>query len=130
MADQRSEDRSKRPASRRVADELRSAIESGVYPVGTALPGYRQLATRYGVAVNTAMAAVRLLREEGLVDHRPNAGNYVRDRRAQPAAEQDLGALRAELAELQRQLRQAGVNLAAIEQRLSEVVVRLRALEG
>ncbi|HEX3785041.1 MAG TPA: winged helix-turn-helix domain-containing protein [Pseudonocardiaceae bacterium] len=127
MADER-DDEDKRPASRRVADQLRSAIESGVYQVGEPLPPLRQLAELHHVAVNTAMAAVRILTEEGYINSKPNAANYVRDPRSVVDSEQELRRLRAELGELRSQVRQAGGNLAAIEERLSglsEVVTRL-----
>lgn len=130
VVDQLSEDRDKRPASRRVADELRSQIASGRYPVGSALPSYRQLASEYHVAVNTAMAAVHTLRDEGLVVGKSNAAAYVRNRANQADAEHELRALRAELGELRGRLRQAGTNLTAIDDRLSDVMARLRALGG
>ena len=130
VADQLSEDQDKRPARRRVADELRSQIVSGRYPAGTALPPYRQLAAEYKVAVNTAMAAVHTLRDEGLVVRRPNAAAYVCDRGEQADTEHELRALRAELGDLREQLRHAGANLAAIDDRLSDVMARLRAIEG
>jgi DNA-binding transcriptional regulator YhcF (GntR family) len=128
--DQLSEDQDRRPASRRVADELRAQIASGRYPAGSALPSYRQLAAEHEVAVNTAMAAVHTLRDEGLVVSKPNAGAYVRDRANQADTEHELRVLRAELGELQVQLRQAGANLTAVGDRLSDVMARLRALEG
>ena len=130
MADQLTEDRDKRPASRRVADELRSQIESGRYPAGTALPPYRQLAAEYKVAVNTAMAAVNSLRDEGLVMRRPNAAAYVCDRGGQADTEHELRALRAELGDLRERLRLAGTNLATIDDQLSDVMARLRAIGG
>lgn len=130
MADELSEDQDKRPASRRVADELRSQIASGHYPAGAVLPPYRQLAAEYKVAVNTAMAAVHTLRDEGLVVRKPNAAAYVCDRSNQVDTEHELRALRAELGELRERLRHAGANLAAIDDRLSDVMSRLRALEG
>jgi DNA-binding GntR family transcriptional regulator len=114
-----------------VADELRSQIVSGRYPAGTALPPYRQLAAEYKVAVNTAMAAVHSLRDEGLVVRRPNAAAYVCDRGEQADTEQELlRALRAELGELREGLRHAGANLAAIDDRLSDVIARLTAIGG
>lgn len=130
VVDESSNEDDKRPASRRIADELRSAIVSGTYPMGTALPPYRQIAADYHVAVNTAMAAVRLLRDEGLVTGKPNAANYVRDQANDNDAEHELRALRAELRDLQTQVRQAGSHLAIVEARLSEVVARLSSLES
>ncbi len=130
VVDQLSEDQDRRPASRRVADELRSQIASGRYPAGSALPSYRQLAAEYDVAVNTAMAAVHTLRDEGLVMSKPNAAAYVCDRASQADTEHELRALRAEVGELRGLLRQAGANLTAIDDRLSDVMARLRALGG
>jgi hypothetical protein len=75
------------------------------------------------------MAAVRLLRDEGYVTHRPNARAYVRDRTGAVDAAHEIRALRVELGELRSQVRQTGANLDAIDERLSEVVVRLSALE-
>lgn len=131
MADQGDEDDGKRFASRRVADELKAGIEGGSYKVGAALPPYRQIATEHGVAVNTAMAAVRLLVDEGYVTSKPNASSYVRDRTNQSDPEQELRALRAELGELRSQVRQTGGQLAEIEARLStlsDVAARLEDL--
>jgi DNA-binding GntR family transcriptional regulator len=129
VAGQADEDDSKRFASRRVANELRAAIEAGTYPVGAALPPYRQLAAEHGVAVNTAMAAVRLLVDEGFVTSRPNAGNYVRDRTNKADPELELRALRTELGELRGQVRQAGGQLDAIDARLSELAETVARLE-
>jgi DNA-binding GntR family transcriptional regulator len=131
VVDQGEDDDGKRFASRRVADELKAKIEAGAYEVGTPLPPYRQIAAHHGVAVNTAMAAVRLLAEEGYVTSKPNAGSYVRDRTNRADPEQELRALRAELGELRSQVRQTGGQLAAIEARLSalsDVAARLEDL--
>jgi DNA-binding FadR family transcriptional regulator len=127
--DQQGEDPDQRVASRVVADALRAEIDAGVFKVGDALPTSRQLAQEYGVARNTAMAAVRVLRDEGLVTDRPNARAVVRDRKGQANRQHELRALRAELGDLRSQIRQAGANLAAVDDRLSEVVARLSALE-
>ena len=128
MADQRETDEDSRRTSRRIADELGSAIEAGTYPVGTALPPVRTLAVDFGAAVNTALAALRLLVDEGYVIHKSNAGYHVRDRSAQHDAGQELRTIRAELGELRTQVREASGNLAGIESRLSalsDVVARL-----
>lgn len=130
MADQREADEDSRRTSRRIADALGSAIEAGTYPVGAPLPPVRTLAVDHGAAVNTALAALRLLVDEGYVIHRPNAGYHVRDRSAQADAGQELRTLRAELGELRNQVREASGNLAEIESRLSalsDVVARLES---
>lgn len=130
MSDQLGEDPDRQRARLRVASDLRAAIESGRYAAGSALPPYRQLARTYGVAVNTAMAAVRILRDEGLITSKPNAGAYVRDRADPVDTEQELRSLRAELSYLRTRVHAAGADLTAIEDRLTEVVARLSALDG
>ncbi|MGH3844262.1 MAG: GntR family transcriptional regulator [Pseudonocardiaceae bacterium] len=130
MVDKFSEDEDKRPASRRVADELRSQIASGRYPAGSALPPYRQLAAEYDVAVNTAMAAVHSLRDEGLVVSKPNAASYVLDRPNQADTEHELRVLRVELGQVRGRLRHLGTNLTEIDDRLTDAMTRLRALGG
>lgn len=122
------EDQDQRLASRRVADALREKIMTGELAVGTYLPTFADLATTYEVAKNTAIAAVRILREEGLVNHRPNARASVRNRQETIDTSEELRRLRVELADLQTQVRQAGVTLASVEGRISEVVSRLSAL--
>lgn len=115
--------------SRRVADALRAEIESGAWPVGEPLPPYRQIAAEHSVATNTAMAAVRLLVDEGLVTPRPNATGVVRDRSEDRAPHEELQALRIELADLRSDVRAAGASLATVESRLAAVADRLRRLE-
>jgi DNA-binding GntR family transcriptional regulator len=128
VADQREADEDSRRTSRRIADVLSSAIEAGTYPVGTALPPVRTLAVEHGAAVNTALAALRLLVDEGYVVHRANAGYHVRDRSGESDATHELRTLRAELGELRNRVREASSDLADIESRLSalsDVVARL-----
>jgi len=68
----------RRPPSRRIADELRHAIESGEIGPGEQLPSERELAQRFGAARNTAREAVRLLAEDGLVLAEYGRGVFVR----------------------------------------------------
>ncbi|MFF3059396.1 GntR family transcriptional regulator [Streptomyces sp. NPDC057909] len=72
---------SQQPASRRIAEALRSAIESGELRAGDKLPSERALAEQYGAARNTAREAVRLLSEQGLVTARHGRGVFVREPR-------------------------------------------------
>ncbi|WP_432976454.1 GntR family transcriptional regulator [Dactylosporangium sp. CA-233914] len=51
---------------RLIADVLRERVLSGAYVVGQALPGADQLAREFGVGRDTALKAVRLLRNEGI----------------------------------------------------------------
>jgi DNA-binding GntR family transcriptional regulator len=90
----------------------------------------RTLAVEYEAAVNTVLAALRLLVDEGYVVHRANAGYHVRDRSVESDAGQELRNLRAELGELRHQVREASGSLAGIESRLSvlsDVVARLES---
>ncbi len=70
---------SQQPASRRIAEDLRTAIESGQLAPGDKLPSERALAEQYGTARNTAREAVRLLAEQGLVTARHGRGVFVRE---------------------------------------------------
>jgi GntR family transcriptional regulator len=76
MAAEKPEDR--RPASRRVADELRDAIDRGDLAAGARLPSERDLAEEHGIARNTAREAIRLLSDEGLVMAEHGRGVFVR----------------------------------------------------
>ncbi|MFI8513948.1 GntR family transcriptional regulator [Streptomyces sp. NPDC085460] len=67
------------PASRRIAEDLRTAIESGQLAPGDKLPSERTLAEQYGAARNTAREAIRLLAEQGLVTAKHGRGVFVRE---------------------------------------------------
>ncbi|HEY9411201.1 MAG TPA: GntR family transcriptional regulator [Jiangellaceae bacterium] len=69
-----------RSPSRQIADDLRTAIESGEIPAGGKLPSERELVEKYGIAPQTARQAVALLKTEGLVDGQPGRGVFVRER--------------------------------------------------
>jgi DNA-binding GntR family transcriptional regulator len=67
-----------RPTYLVVADRLRGRIASGEFAVGSKLPAGKELAEEYGVAPNTVLAAVRALREEGVVFSQQGRGTFVR----------------------------------------------------
>lgn len=80
-------------AYERIADAVRSAIESGALPPGAPLPSAKTLMARHGVrSQETALKALRLLETEGyvtiqhrvgaVVRQRPNVQMIVRDRHA------------------------------------------------
>jgi GntR family transcriptional regulator len=62
----------------RVAAELRREILDGSRPPRERLPSRSELARRFGVGQNVAIAAVRVLMAEGLVEGRAGSGVYVR----------------------------------------------------
>jgi GntR family transcriptional regulator len=64
-----------------VADHIAARIEAGELPPGARLPGERDLATEYGVALMTARRALRALRERGLVRTLPSKGTFITKRR-------------------------------------------------
>lgn len=68
----------RRQPSRRIAAELRTAIDGGELPPGAKLPSERELAQRYGAARNTAREVIRLLSDEGLVRAEHGRGVFVR----------------------------------------------------
>jgi GntR family transcriptional regulator len=63
--------------SRRIAADLRTAIEAGELTAGQKLPSERDLAAQYGTARNTAREAIRLLEAAGLVDVEQGRGVFV-----------------------------------------------------
>ena len=118
MADQAAEQDDGQLGSQRVANELRTRIKAGEWDPGDQLPTYRQLAADFGVAVNTAMAGVRILRDEGLVTSRPHARPVV----SQPGeVSADAATLRSELDELRTRARRTSGEMAEIVRRLDHV---------
>lgn len=63
----------------RIADDLMAAIAAGDYQPGDRLPGENVLARDYGVAVMTARAALRVLRNQGQAEARRGAGVFVQE---------------------------------------------------
>ncbi|MBN6052696.1 winged helix-turn-helix transcriptional regulator, partial [Nonomuraea sp. RK-328] len=108
-----------------IADELKREIEQGVYAPGDKLKSVRELEAEYGVARNTASAAIRQLQALGLVEVRAGSGAYVRHRNQDVSLSEDLPRLRAELAEVQNQVRRTKVALSKAERALGEIVERL-----
>jgi DNA-binding GntR family transcriptional regulator len=61
-----------------IADDLRRRIGSGELGPGVRMESTRKLATRYGVAAMTIHQAVRVLRDEGLVQSWQGRGTFIR----------------------------------------------------
>jgi DNA-binding GntR family transcriptional regulator len=66
------------PRYRRIAAELRAAINRGDLRPGDALPSEAALMERYGVARGTARQALADLEGAGLVESQHGRGRYVR----------------------------------------------------
>ncbi|WP_043623644.1 winged helix-turn-helix domain-containing protein [Nonomuraea candida] len=60
-----------------VADHIAARVEAGELTPGTRLPGERDLAQEYGVAIGTVRRAVQELRDRGLVVTLPAKGTYI-----------------------------------------------------
>jgi GntR family transcriptional regulator len=60
-----------------VAAEIRRAIADGEASPGERLPPARHLAAVMGVNTNTVLRALRILRDEGLLEMRPRRGIHV-----------------------------------------------------
>jgi GntR family transcriptional regulator len=60
-----------------MADHIAARIEAGELLAGARLPGERDLAAEYQVAIGTARRAVQELRDRGLVVTLPAKGTFV-----------------------------------------------------
>jgi GntR family transcriptional regulator len=65
------------PVYLQLAAILRACIEAGEIPAGRALPSETTLMGEYGLARETVRKAVRVLRDEGLVQIVQGRGAYV-----------------------------------------------------
>jgi GntR family transcriptional regulator len=61
----------------RMADHIAARIRVGELSAGSRLPGERDLAAEYGVAIGTARRAILELRHRGLVVTLPAKGTFV-----------------------------------------------------
>ncbi|WP_037905951.1 GntR family transcriptional regulator [Actinacidiphila yeochonensis] len=68
----------RQPKYRRIADDLRVAIDRGEYGPGDRLPGENDLMATYEVARMTARQALGVLQSEGVAEARKGAGVFVR----------------------------------------------------
>ncbi|GAA0371047.1 winged helix-turn-helix domain-containing protein [Streptomyces blastmyceticus] len=60
-----------------LADHVAARIEVGTLRTGTRLPGERDLAVEYGVAIGTVRRATQELRDRGLLITLPAKGTFV-----------------------------------------------------
>ncbi len=68
---------SSEPVYQQIADIIRGRIESGVYPVDSAVPSIERIRQETGCAVMTIRKAVGLLAATGWVRVVPGKGTYV-----------------------------------------------------
>jgi DNA-binding LacI/PurR family transcriptional regulator len=74
--------------SRKLSKAFEEKIRSGEWAAGERLPTTRELATEYGVSVNTIQGAFRELEASDLVERKPRLGGFVKHKSATPAAVQ------------------------------------------
>lgn len=86
-----------KPRYEQIADDLRGKIVRGELTPGDRLPSEQDLRTSWSVARATAVAALKVLRQEGLVESRQGNGTYVSARPAiaRTASERYAAALRS-----------------------------------
>ncbi len=96
-----------------VAAEIRRSIAEGEAKPGDRLPPARHLAAVMGVNTNTALRALRALRDEGLLEMAPRRGIKVVGTPAQ-------SELRGRVAELVRFARQNGYTRADLVQMVTD----------
>lgn len=75
--------REQTPPYRRIAAGLRSRIESGDLKPGEQVPSATELCEAYSVSRNTALRALKLLRDEGLIVVEQGWGSFVADQARQ-----------------------------------------------
>ncbi|GHJ11623.1 hypothetical protein TPA0907_59900 [Micromonospora humidisoli] len=61
----------------RVVETITAQIRAGELAPGDKLPTYAQLADEYKISISTAQAALRILRDRGLVEGHQGKGTYV-----------------------------------------------------
>jgi GntR family transcriptional regulator len=90
-----------------VAAQIRRAIADGEAKPGERLPPARHLAAVMGVNTNTVLRALRLLRDEGLLELRPGHGSRV-------SGTPQRGALLSKAIELVQLSRDSGYDRAEL----------------
>lgn len=61
----------------RLADEIATAISSGLLQPGARIPSVRDYATSHQVSINSVKSAYRVLEDRGLITPRPQSGYFV-----------------------------------------------------
>jgi GntR family transcriptional regulator len=96
-----------------VAREIRRCIAEGEAKPGERLPAAHHLAAVVGVNTNTVLRALRVLRDEGLVEMRPRRGTRV-------VGTAPEGELRRNVAELVQLARRQGYTRADLLKMVSD----------
>lgn len=103
------------PVSQQIAGDLRGQIRSGRIAVGGQLPSNKALAKQYGVAVETVRAAIRVLRDEGLVETHSTRGTFVLRVPGDPQPSAEFVQVMKRLDEMGEEVRQLRKRLDDLE---------------
>jgi GntR family transcriptional regulator len=99
------------PLYEQLATSLRSAIERGLLPAGSALPPEPELAGLFGVSRQTVNVALTRLARRGLLNRKRGTGTFV----AEPFVEQPLSGLYSFIHTLESQGRLPGARLLGFQ---------------
>jgi GntR family transcriptional regulator len=105
-----------RPAYVQIADDLREAIQAGRFKPGERLPSGKELATSYGVALQTLQNALEVLKAEGIVVTYPPRGTFVR-----ASGNESDDASSTEYREIMQHLELIRAQLAQLEERVARI---------
>ena len=75
------------PPYRQIANALRERIASGEIPPGRRIPSLVELEQEFDVARDTLRKAIKVLKDEGLVETVPGMGIYVKRPDSEPPAD-------------------------------------------
>lgn len=102
-------------AYRRIANDLRSKIIDGTYPIDEPLPSTSSLMAIYDVSITVVRAAINELRTQGVVAGQPGKGVYVL--KEPPAPGPDVDTLARTVADMGRDLEDLKRRVSELEGR-------------
>jgi len=102
------------PKYQQVAADLRARMESGEYPPGARMPSITELMKRYGVALATMNAAIRVLRAEGRIETEQGKGTFARKAPDSEPSE-EYRAIMGRVEEIAEEVRQLRGEVAAMK---------------
>ncbi len=115
---------------KRISEQVRTEILTGVLKPGSRLPAVRQMASRWGCTIGTVQRAYQELAQQGLVTVRPGQGTHVVDR---PPVQGETPLRRAALVHRAEafllETLTAGHSLDEVESALRLAMDRWRSLE-
>ncbi len=111
------------PAYQQLADDLRSKISAGEYPVGAPIPSTSQLCEQYKVSATVARAAVAELRSDGILQGQPGKAVYV------VATPEAVKAERVDLDEVRRRVDGLSKKVGGLARQIDSTPTGLQQLQ-